>query len=374
MPITSTEYSLIANQSVSYAYDSHGNTTTKSDGTMYSWDFESRLTQVVVPGTGRVTFKYDPFGRRIQKIAPSGTTNYLYDGKNAIEEVDNAGNVLARYTHEPRWDGPLAMLRGGVTSYYEQDGLNSVASLTSASGALVQTYTYDSYGKLTASTGTLTNPYRYAGRELDSETGIYEYRARYYNPALGRFVSEDPIGFDGGNDFYAYTGNNPANFIDPLGLQTTVTVPPVTSPYPGDPSPAAVEEALDSVEAASATAGSAAAAAALGLAIADAALAYHDYNEFRKLCTASGWSWCGDPVPQPPPSPTAECSKKGKWHCTAKCHINNFSNLPNIPGFVTGEGWGNSKGEAELAAEKNANTRVPRGTYKRHCSFKCDQR
>ena len=102
----------------------------------------------------------------------------------------------------------------------------------------------------------------------------------------------------------------------------------------------------------------------------DAGLGWYDYNEFRKLCTASGWSWCSN---DPTPNTQAQC-KKGKWHCTAKCHVNNYSNRPNMPGFVTGEGWGNSRGDAELAAEKDANKNVPRGTYKRHCSFKCEQR
>jgi RHS repeat-associated protein len=171
-----------------------------------------------VPGTGTTTFRYDPFGRRIQKSGPLGTTNYLYDGANAIEEVDSGGNVLARYTHEPRWDGPLSMLRGSVTSYYEQDGLNSVASLTNSSGALAQSYTYDSYGKITASTGTLTNPFQYTGREFDPETGIYYYRARYYDQSGGRFLSEDPKQFAGGTvDFYDYVGNNPVNMRDPEG-------------------------------------------------------------------------------------------------------------------------------------------------------------
>ena len=165
------------------AYDANGNTLSDAQGRSFTWDFENRLTQAIVPGAngGTTTFRYDPFGRRIQKSGPLGTTNYLYDGENSIEEVDNAGNVLARYTDEPRWDGPLSTLRGSVTSYYEQDGLNSVASLTNSSGAIAQSYTYDSYGKITASTGTLTNPFQYTGREFDPETGIYEYRARYYD-------------------------------------------------------------------------------------------------------------------------------------------------------------------------------------------------
>ena len=82
--------------------DANGNTLTDAQGRSYTWDFENRLTQAVVPGTngGTTTFKYDPFGRRIQKAGPLGTTNYLYDGdgENVIEEVDSGGNILARYT------------------------------------------------------------------------------------------------------------------------------------------------------------------------------------------------------------------------------------------------------------------------------------
>ena len=79
--------------------------------------------QAVVPGTdgGTTTFKYDPFGRRIQKSGPLGTTNYLYDGPELIEEIDNSSNVLARYTQGPGIDQPFAELRSGTSSYYEQD-------------------------------------------------------------------------------------------------------------------------------------------------------------------------------------------------------------------------------------------------------------
>jgi len=157
-----------------------------------------------------------------QKLGPLGTTIYLYDGmdisSNVIEEMDYAGSVLARYTHSPVIDQPLAELRSGVASYYQEDGLGSVTSLSSGGAALANTYAYDSYGKLSASSGTLINPVQYTGREFDSEIGIYEYRARYYDPSAGRFLSEDPVGFDGGTDFYAYATNNPANFIDPSGL------------------------------------------------------------------------------------------------------------------------------------------------------------
>jgi RHS repeat-associated protein len=101
------------------------------------------------------------------------------------------------------------------------DGIGSITSLTSSSGALANTYTYDSFGKLTASTGTITNPYRYTGREVDSETGLDYNRARYYDPQIGRFLSEDPLRFNGDSpNFYAYARNNPIRFMDPSGLKS----------------------------------------------------------------------------------------------------------------------------------------------------------
>ena len=205
----------------SYTYDANGNTLSDASGKSYTWDFENRLTQAVVPGTGggTTTFKYDPFGRRIQKSGPLGTTNYLYDGNNSVEEVDSAGNVLARYARTKRLDEPLSELRSGTTSYYQQDGLGSITSLSNAAGAVVETYTYDSYGKSTASTGTLVNPFQYTGREFDSETTLLFNRARYFDPSAGRFLNQDPIRFGGGTNFYAYTRNNPVVRIDPFGYE-----------------------------------------------------------------------------------------------------------------------------------------------------------
>jgi RHS repeat-associated protein len=202
------------------ALDANGNTLSDPSGKSYSWDFENRLTQAAVPGTngGTTTFRYDPFGRRIQKSGPLGTTNYLYDGLNLLEEVNNSSIVLARYTNTWKIDEPLAMSRGGTTSYYEADGLDSISSLSNSGGASSNTYTYDSSGNLVASTGGLINPFQFTGREFDPETSLYEYRSRYYAPQLGRFISEDPIRFGGGNDFYAYVGNSPVNWVDPQGL------------------------------------------------------------------------------------------------------------------------------------------------------------
>jgi RHS repeat-associated protein len=201
------------------AIDANGNTLSDASGKSYSWDFENRLTSVVVPGTGTVAFKYDPFGRRIYKSGPNFTGVFLYDGVNLIETVNASGSEVASYTHTRKIDETLAELRQGTASFYEQDGLGSVTSLSNSAGALANTYTYDSFGKLTASTGTISNPFQYAGREFDQETGIYYNRARYLDQNVGRFVSADPIRFRGGTNFYAYTRNNPLLLTDAFGYQ-----------------------------------------------------------------------------------------------------------------------------------------------------------
>lgn len=204
-----------------YGYDNNGNTQTKVDSTgttTYTWDYENRLSSVTLPGSGgTVTFKYDPFGRRIYKSLSSGTSIFAYDADNLVEETNSSGTVVARYSQGLNIDEPLAMLRSGTTSYYHADGLGSVTSLTSAAGAVAQTYSFDSFGKQTASSGSLTNPFQYTGRELDAETSLYFYRARYYDPNTGRFLSEDPARYDF-TSFYSYVGENPVLWKDPLGL------------------------------------------------------------------------------------------------------------------------------------------------------------
>jgi RHS repeat-associated protein len=164
------------------------------------------------------TFKYDPFGRRIHKSFSSGTSIFAYDGDNLVETVNSSGGVVARYVRGQEIDEALAELNSGTSTYYEQDGLGSVTSLTSGAGSLVQTYKYDSFGKLSASSGSVSNSFQYTARDFDTETGLYYYRARYYDPAAGRFLSEDPLQFRGGQaNSYTYVGNGPTNWIDPTG-------------------------------------------------------------------------------------------------------------------------------------------------------------
>lgn len=223
---------LTSNSNCSYTYDANGNTLSDAQGRTFTWDFENRLTQAVVPGTngGTTTFKYDPFGRRIQKISPNFTSVFLYDGPNLIETANTSGTEVASYTQTQTIDETLAELRSGTADFYQADGLGSITSLSGSSGTLANTYSYDSLGNLTASTGTVRNYFEYSGREFDPETGIDYYRTRYYDPTTGRFLSEDPVDFDGGINFYEYVGNNPVDFIDPLGLYHVKPGVPAPSP------------------------------------------------------------------------------------------------------------------------------------------------
>jgi RHS repeat-associated protein len=217
-----TSNELTSRPGVTYTYDNNGNTLTKTDSTgttNYTWDFENRLSSVTLPGSGgTVSFKYDPFGRRIYKSSSSGTSIYTYDGDNLVEETNASGSVVARYSQGLSIDEPMAMLRSATTSYYQADGLGSVTSLSNGAGALAQNYTYDSFGNIIATTGSLVNSFRYTGREYDAETSLYYYRRRYDDPVSGRFLSEDPRRFHAGVDFYSYVKNNATNLIDPFGL------------------------------------------------------------------------------------------------------------------------------------------------------------
>ena len=279
-----TSNELTSTSNASYTYDNNSNTTSKTDSTgttNYSWDFENRLTQVTLPGTGGTeSYRYDPFGRRIQKaFTQSGTTtttNYLYDGDNAIETVDQNGSEVSKLSQGQNIDEPLAESTASGLDYYERDGLGSVTSLTNASGAVAQTYTYDSFGKLTNSSGSVTNPFRYVGRDFDAETGLYYYRARYYDPTTGRFLSEDPLESNAGNNFYEYSYNNPNNVTDPSGLQAQpIWVPP--------PPPL---EVLTGGGGAAAGGGSLLAG---GLVTLDVGLATYDAYQLYNLGQAYGW-------------------------------------------------------------------------------------
>ena len=236
-----------SHQAETYTYDQVGNRltranetpTTSNDTTQYTYDDENRLTGVSIQKnikTKQLSFAYDPFGRRIAKtlikdeigtdcdtpnICPR-TTYYVYDDKNIILEYNTSNEVTARYTHGPIIDEPLsAEIKTGISYtpyFYHADGLGSIVGLSDASGNIVQRYEYDSFGIMNITTqGNIRQPFTYTGREYDSETMFYYYRARYYDPKLGRFITRDPIGFKGGINQYSYVSNNPIRFTDPTG-------------------------------------------------------------------------------------------------------------------------------------------------------------
>ena len=167
------------------------------------------------------SFKYDALNRRIEKTINGLTTKYIYDGLDIIQELNQDGTVKANYIRGLNIDEPLARIKAdGTVRYYQTDALGSVIALADNTGAVKTTYSYDPFGNVTISGEASDNPFQYTGREND-ETGLYYYRARYYSPELQRFISEDPIGLKGGINKYSYVGNNPVNFVDPLGLICT---------------------------------------------------------------------------------------------------------------------------------------------------------
>jgi RHS repeat-associated protein len=152
----------------------------------------------------------------MSKTMNRAATSFLYDGLNPVQELQN-GSPNAN------------MLTGiGIDEYFQRtdsagardfvtDTLGSTLALADSSGAIQTSYTYEPFGNTTASGASSTNPYQFTGRENDG-TGLYFNRARYYSPAMQRFASQDPIGFQGGTtDLYAYVSNSPLSVADPTG-------------------------------------------------------------------------------------------------------------------------------------------------------------
>jgi RHS repeat-associated protein len=195
--------------STTMTYDANGSTL--SDGmNTYVWDARNRL---VSADNNAAAFAYDPLGRRVAKTVMSTTTSFLYDGANAVQEfgTNPTANLLTGGVDER-----FQRTSSTETDDYLTDALGSTVELTGSTGATEELYSYSPYGSQSASGMTTTNSYAYTGREFDG-LGIDYYRARYYNPTTGRFLSEDPIGFLGGFNLYAYAMNSPLNFADPEG-------------------------------------------------------------------------------------------------------------------------------------------------------------
>jgi len=204
-----------------FTYDPNGNLT--GDGTRtFQWDAENRLIRVLQGATELASFTYDGRGRRAQKVAGGVTRTYVYDNDEILEERTSA--VTVRYFHGAGIDQQLAAQdTSGTVSYYVADHLGSVVRVTNAAGTVTLTRDYDPYGN--PLNGSTPPGYAFTGREWDPETSLYYYRARYYDPKIGRFLSEDPIG-DGEQSAYAYADNRPSTLTDPYGLQATIFIQP----------------------------------------------------------------------------------------------------------------------------------------------------
>lgn len=217
--VSATSYNaanqLTAWSGASLQYDANGNMTSDGSNT-YTWDSRQRLSTLT--GTVSGSFSYDAVNRRSQKTIASQTTGYVFDGINPVQELTG--------TVPPTVQANL--LTGGVDEVFSRteasgstfnhlvDALGSTQALTDSSGALTTQYTYEPYGQTSSSGSANANSQQYTGRENDG-TGLYYYRARYYSPGFGRFISGDPIGLAGGVNTYAYVTGNPISNTDPQG-------------------------------------------------------------------------------------------------------------------------------------------------------------
>jgi RHS repeat-associated protein len=168
-----------------------------------------------------VDFGYDGLGRRVRKTVSGVTTGYLYAGADLLMELDGNGNASTEYAYWPSVDAPFAMSKGGQTYYFAQDPTgNNITGLIRASDNSVQaSYAYTPFGAQRSGTfDNVGNSLQFAARQYDSTTKLLYFRARYYDPQVGRFISEDPLGLGGGINPYVYAGNDPVNGSDPLGL------------------------------------------------------------------------------------------------------------------------------------------------------------
>jgi RHS repeat-associated protein len=226
---TSTGNRLTSDGTYNYTFDNEGNLLTKtrisdSQVTNFTWDYRNRLTEVTIKTSGGTTlqddkFTYDIENRRIAKNTLSGGQSWTaYDGLNPYADFNSSGSLTYRYLYGNAPDFLLARYDGTNTLWYLTDKLGSVRLLVDKSANIQDTISYDSFGNIRSETGT-GDRFKFTGREWDSEITLYYYRARYYSATIGRFISQDPLGFKAGDsNTFRYVGNNPTFQGDPTGL------------------------------------------------------------------------------------------------------------------------------------------------------------
>ena len=199
----------------SFSYDAEGNLI--YDGTnTYNWDARNQLGSIT--GGVSASFQYDPYGRRIGKTINGVSTGFLYDGSNVVQELNGntpTANLLTGGVDD------VFVRNGTLVENFLADALGNTIATTDQTGNLGTQYTYEPFGKTTSTGLTSSNSFQYTARENDG-TGLYFYRARYFSPAIGRYVSQDPISFAGGDpNLYGYVLNSPMSFTDPSGMLTS---------------------------------------------------------------------------------------------------------------------------------------------------------
>jgi RHS repeat-associated protein len=205
---------LLTRGGFSYTNDNNGNTLT-GGGRTNTWDGQNRLTQCAYSGT-TTTFTYGSDGLRRSSTSGGTSTNFVLDGDNVVREAQN-GSPVATYLHGPR--GPESRRDGSnVYRWYVYDGLGSVLAEVDASGTVTATRKYDVYGAVRGTTGTGTSKHKFVGalgHPSEDGTGLMYMRARYVDPVVGVFISEDPT--REGNNWFQYAGANPINCVDRSG-------------------------------------------------------------------------------------------------------------------------------------------------------------
>jgi RHS repeat-associated protein len=225
-----------------YTYDNEGNLITRTslasgETAVYSWDNRNRLTSIVFRnGSGtvinQITYQYDPLDRLIARTVGLGggtsTEHYVYDGAQVLFVLDTYDHLVQRLMYGPGTDQMLAVetAASGAVYWAMADQLGSVRALANANGNAVNQLRYDGFGNIIELTDPNLLPLStYTGRQWDADAGLYQYRARWYDPKMGRFISTDSAGFVTTLNLYEYTANNPVNAVDPSGHELiTLTI------------------------------------------------------------------------------------------------------------------------------------------------------
>lgn len=210
---------VVAVDETSLIYDYNGNLINDGYKT-YSYDFENKLIKVARNSDNMTLgeYKYDAFGRRMEKRVSGLITAYYYDEDRIIEERRN-GLVEASYVYGRGIDEILIMNRSGQVYHYISDSIGSIIALTDSNGNIVEEYSYDVYGNPSVASSLANNPFKFTGSYYDEESALQYNRFRYYSYRLSRWLTHDPLGYKYGLNLYEYVHSNPVNLIDPYGLR-----------------------------------------------------------------------------------------------------------------------------------------------------------